>query len=99
MDNKVNTTKVGHALGYGKGARELTWQAPFPEEVKCVHCGKEGARLAFVLCEDYGDEFACSMYPNDYEGEGFWLHDAAAFATYLCRDVSCAGATTKWNQG
>ncbi len=97
----------GHKLEYGSKGQELTWQDPFPKEVTCVHCGKAGARLAFVLCEMGGDnpkeaEFACRLHPNKSEGpdgEGFWLHDAAAFATYLCRDLECASATTLWNQG
>ncbi len=32
------------------------------------------------------------------DGDGFWLHDCAAFATYLCTDAGCASATTLWNQ-
>lgn len=98
----METTKR-HPLEYGTKGCGLTWQAPFPEEVTCDHCGKEGARLAFVLLERGGEreekEFAYHLHPNDPGGDGFWLHDAAAFATYLCRDISCAKATTKWNQG
>jgi len=98
----MDTTK-GHPLEYGTKGCENSWQAPFPEEVECAHCGKEGARLAFVLQELGGEnwqdkEFASNLHDNEPEGEGFWLHDAAAFATYLCRDINCAKATTKWNQ-
>ncbi len=91
----------GHKIEYGTKGRDLSWQAKFPEEVECVHCGKPGARLAFVFMEEDGKEYASSLHDNDYAegGEGFWLHDAAAFATYLCRDINCTGATTKWNQG
>lgn len=93
----------GHLLGYGEEGRGLSWQLPFPKEVKCCHCGKEGARLAFVFQEKGGEnwkekEFACRLHANEGGHEGFWLHDAAAFAVYICRDIECAQATTKWNQ-
>ncbi len=90
-----------HDLAYGtEGCCTLTFQDEFPEEAVCAHCGKEGARLAFVFAEAGGaGEYICELHENDPEGEGFWLHDAAAFAVYLCRDIKCAEATTKWNQG
>ena len=98
----MSTTK-GHELEYGTNGCDLTWQTPFPEETDCACCGKPGARLAFVLQEKGGEdwkekEFACNLHPNDPEGDGFWLHDAASFAVYLCRDINCTAATTKWNQ-
>jgi hypothetical protein len=88
-------------VDYGTKGVDLTWQAKFPETTPCVKCGKK-ARLAIVLREGSGagdTNFACRLHKNDPEGEGFWLHDAAAFATYLCVDIDCATATTLWNQG
>jgi hypothetical protein len=101
---KAEKDLSGHILGYGTEACDLSHQAPFPKEATCCHCGKEGARLAFVFQETGGEnwkekEFACRLHDNDYAGEGFWLHDAAAFAVYLCRDIDCTKATTEWNQG
>lgn len=88
-----------HELKYGVDGCLLTWQNPFPEEVTCACCGKEGARLAFVLQESGKKEHACNLYQNDPDGEGFWVHDSAAFAVYLCRDINCPEkATAKWNQ-
>jgi predicted GIY-YIG superfamily endonuclease len=43
--------------------------------------------------------WAGHVYANDPKAGGFWLHDCAAFATYLCTDTKCAAATTLWNQG
>jgi hypothetical protein len=90
-------------IGYGENGRTLTWQAHFEPETKCVKCG-EKARIALIVREPGGmHEYVCDRHPNDPKGErsndpGFWLHDAAAFAIYLCTDIDCATATTLWNQ-
>ena len=80
----------------GKEGLDKTCQEQFPEETKCTQC--EGmARIAFVASEDKSP-FICELHDNDYKegGEGYWLHDAASFATYLCK--KCFKATTLWNQ-
>jgi len=82
----------------GLEGKDLTWQADFPDETPCVKCSKS-ARLAIVLKEPSEiEKYVTDLYKNDPQGEGFWLHDAAAFATYLCPDIDCATATTLWNQ-
>ena len=73
-------------------ASGLTFQAPFPEKVDCP-CGSAAWRV-FALADD--GEFS-DMYENK-PPDGFWLHDASAFAVYLCRDVKCAKASALWNQ-
>lgn len=90
---------AGHFLEYGTEGCELSWQEMFPEEVECSYCSTEGARLAFVLMERNRKNLACRLHDIDPEGEGFWLHDAAAFAVYLCRSMRCRKGTIKWNQG
>ncbi len=99
------------SLGYGYGAQgtELTKQAPFPLVTDCVKC-KEPARLAIVIKEDFdkalpadAQMFVTHLHPNNPNGDregapGFWLHDCAAFAIYLCTDIDCTTATTLWNQ-
>lgn len=92
-----------HNVFYGTKGCFHTWQDSFPDEAKCVHCGRGDARLAFVYLETGGEdwiekEFVSKLHDNDPDGEGFWLHDAGAFATYLCRDIKCTGATTLYNQ-
>ncbi|MGH9917991.1 MAG: hypothetical protein ACRD6W_03830 [Nitrososphaerales archaeon] len=95
-------------IGYGPEAKGLTWQADFPETTPCCKCGKE-ARLAIGIQEGADapraegetpiqEPYVTNEHPNDPEGEGFWLHDAGAFATYLCTDINCASATTLYNQ-
>lgn len=85
-------------LGYGPAGAQLTQQAPFELTTPCVRCGQE-ARLALTIQENAGEsEYVTWVHPNDPRGEGFWLHDAASFAIYLCRDIDCTTATTLWNQ-
>jgi hypothetical protein len=83
----------------GTNGLNLSTQAPFNPETPCVKCGKK-ARIAFVMAEPITDNgrFITDLHHNDPGGEGFWLHDAAAFATYICTDIDCATATTLWNQ-
>ena len=89
---------------YGPAGVGLTYQAKFPETASCVKCGQP-ARLAITMREEFDDAktpeqqtFATQLYANGEDGK-FWLHDCAAFATYLCTDTKCATATTLWNQG
>lgn len=79
-----------------------SYQEEFTETVPCVHCGGE-ARIAFVAHEfndtnkpQSMDEMVTNLHPNDPDGEGCWVHDAASFATYLCKD--CLEPTTKYTQ-
>lgn len=75
-----------------------TWQNEFPLTTKCVHCGGE-SRLGFVAHETERlspDEYVCSLYDNDPDGEGFWLHDAVCVAVYFCK--KCLEPTALYNQ-
>jgi hypothetical protein len=86
-------------IAYGEeGAVDgMSFQGAFPKTTCCIKCGKT-SRMAFVAAEGSGDRFVCREHENDYKGEGFWLHDAAAFAVYLCTSIACCEATTLWNQ-
>jgi hypothetical protein len=89
-------------VGYGPGGKNLSYQGDFPEVTPCKTCGKE-ARLALVVREKGGPsnvqpEYVTDLHLNDPKGDGFWLHDAGAFATYICTNIDCAAATTLWNQ-
>ena len=91
---------VARQIAYGDTGIDLTWQVDFSETTPCAHCGTE-ARLAFTMQEEGGDEeYICDLHENDHEegGKGFWLHDAGAFACYICTDIDCAQVTTLWNQ-
>ena len=88
----------------GEEGCKKTWQAEFPKETKCVHCGGV-SRIGFVAHEGMEEEvvyprdfvqFVCDLHKNKGEGE-FWLHDCASFATYLCKE--CLKPTTLYNQG
>jgi len=87
-------------ITFGEDGLDKSWQQKFPETVKCVHCEGE-ARIAFVAHEGIDtklpyEEYLSSMHKNDPKGEGYWLHDCAAFAIYLCQD--CLEPTAKYNQ-
>jgi hypothetical protein len=89
---------------YGTAGVGLTWQGDFPTTTPCVEC-KKPARLAVTMREEFDDSktadeqtLATNLHRNG-EDQKFWLHDSAAFATYLCTDRKCAAATTLWNQG
>jgi hypothetical protein len=95
---------IARQIAYGDEGTGLTWQADFPATTPCEHCGAD-ARLAFTLLEEGGDDgYICDLHDNEHEegGEGFWLHDAGAFALYICTDIDCVtktgGTTTLWNQ-
>lgn len=89
-------------VGIGKDGIGLSWQADFPENVKCHKC-KKNARLAFVVFEEHGNKaqkkkpYVCCLWHNG-EGGKFWPHDAVAVAVYFCENVKCAAATAQWNQ-
>lgn len=93
---------VSMEVDIGTKGLHKSYQQDFAETVPCVHCGGE-ARIAFVAHE-YNDtdkhipmeETVTNLHINDPEGEGYWLHDAASFATYLCKD--CLEPTTKYTQ-
>lgn len=84
----------------GRGL-ENSWQAPFPKTVECVHC-KAIAYPVVCIQEDGKSEgdFICNLPPppNPEEGEppNSWLHDATAFAIYLC--PKCLEPTALFNQ-
>ena len=67
-----------------KKSLELSHQDPFPEDCRCVKCGKI-ARFVLVAYEgSYEDRYISHSRPphNTY----FWPHDAVAFAIYFCID-------------
>ena len=75
---------------------QYSFQGAFPEKTECKHCKEPGAVLTITVSEDQPGPFACNMYPNDPQGEGYWYHDAAAWALYTCR--KCFEVTVLWNQ-
>jgi hypothetical protein len=84
-------------VGYGTERRDLTTQEDFPVTTACVKCGTS-SRLAMTIREPSGeDRYVCHVFENG-QNSAFWLHDAAAFAIYLCPDIDCATATCLWNQ-
>lgn len=89
--------KLEHGLGVDSG--ELSYQKAFKATTPCIKCDKE-ARLAITILEKFDDEskFITDIHKNDPDGDGFWPHDATAFAIYICPDIKCATATTLWNQ-
>ena len=80
----------------GKQGLSKSWQAEFPEETECCWC-KGMARIGFVASEeiDPKEPAVCALHKNEGKG-GYWLHDLASFAIYLCKD--CLEATTLYNQ-
>lgn len=85
-------------VGYGTERRDLTTQADFPVTTECVKCGTS-SRLALTIREPSGqDRYISGVFENGGQDGAFWLHDAAAFAIYLCPNIECATATCLWNQ-
>lgn len=90
----------------GEGRLGNSWQGPFPKTTDCVHCGETARVACTVFEESQSPDAICDLHRNLYadkkdgnpvpDGEGFWLHDCAAFAIYLC--PSCAEATCLYNQ-
>ena len=79
-------------------AVKYTWQNEFPITTECLRCKGE-SRLGFVAHETERkpeDGFVCNLYPNDPDGEGFWLHDACCVAVYFCK--KCLEPTALYNQ-
>ena len=77
----------------GETGLDMTWQEKFPSTTECVHC-KARARIAFVAKEEEEDEWICNLHNNKEHSR--WLHDAGAFAIYLC--CECLKPTTLYNQ-
>lgn len=84
-------------ITYGKEGLANSWQREFPEEVSCVHCGGMARPAINIKEDDTSNMFVCEVHPNEGgSGGDFWLHDAAAFQIYLCRE--CLKPTTLYNQ-
>ena len=82
-------------IAKGTKGLDLTFQDDFPEVTQCP-CGGT-ARVAFVAAEEKEEgQFICDLHDNNIGKGGFWPHDAAAFAVYLC--PQCFDAVTLWNQ-
>ncbi len=80
----------------GNKGLDESWQDPFPENVKCVHCDST-ARIGFVAHENSreGDgPLVCNLHNN--EKGNMWVHDACAVAVYFC--TKCLDTTAKYNQ-
>ena len=84
-------------VGIGDDGRFLTWQEVFPETTPCVQpdCGGK-AEIAITVKEDESGPYAMGINKNDPDGEGYWVHDCMAVATYLCR--KCLKPTSLMNQ-
>lgn len=83
----------------GKEGLNKSWQAEFPEEIKCCRC-KGTARIGFVahegmLPDDPKGSNVCDLHENKGKG-GYWLHDCCAVAVYFCKD--CLRTTALYNQ-
>ncbi len=82
----------------GTEGKDMSHQGGFDETTPCVKCRKK-ARMALVVSEDgKGDNYVTHVHPNNPEGEGYWPHDCAAFAIYICPDIDCRTATCIWDQ-
>lgn len=89
----------------GNKGLQNSWQEPFPEVVKCVHCG-ERAAPAVCLQEDGKPEgdYICNveharlgpLVATGKPPKELWPHDAAAFVVYLC--LKCLKPTALFNQ-
>ena len=81
----------------GRKGLKNSWQKKFPSETTCVHCGGK-ARIAFTAQEKgkKGQKLISNIHKNNPEEESYWLHDAGAFAIYLCK--KCLEPTTLYNQ-
>lgn len=82
----------------GESGLNKSWQAEFPADAKCCRCGGD-ARIAFVVQEtpESDGPSIADLHERNREGNGgLWLHDAGAFATYLCE--KCLEPTTLYNQ-
>lgn len=97
FERKSGEKVEGKAEVYlGESGLDKSWQAEFPADAKCCRCGGD-ARIAYVLKENDPDIAALHDFNRDgADGGSLWLHDAGAFATYLCE--KCLEPTTLYNQ-
>lgn len=99
-DKYIKNIQTEMKVTVGPKGVENTWQAPFPVETKCCHCGSK-ARIAFVGKEDRGEkEYICNLHDNQIGNRPpgpFWLHDLCAVAIYFC--TKCTEPTALYNQG
>ena len=64
-----------------KGAREQTYQADFPETVKCPHCGKESVFQFSVMDKDGKSKKQLGIVGKD----GKWKEtEFQAYGVYQC---------------
>ena len=82
----------------GDDAKDLTWQAEWPETMPCSKDGCDGvAEIAVAYQEKGKGDNVCDMHKNEPDGDGYWPHDCVAIANYLCR--KCFTVTSDINQG
>jgi hypothetical protein len=95
MNEKLIVARM--MVEYGELGLKNSWQKEFPSTTECVYCGCD-ARIAFVSYEPRQEigKTLSAMHENDRDGDGMWLHDNFAFATYLCKE--CLEPTTIYNQ-
>ncbi len=81
----------------GKEGVKKTWQAEFPETIKCYKC-KGLAQIGFVAHEGMSDndQNVSRIYNQDLDEEGLWPHDCCAVAVYFCR--GCFKVIALFNQ-
>ena len=84
----------------GEEGLSKSWQAPFPKETACVHCGGD-ARIGFVGFEDGAKgkdgKYVYDLHDNKGgKGGDYWLHDSCAVAVYFCK--RCLDTTALYNQ-
>ena len=98
---KTEVKKNAFTVYLGKEGLDKTWQAPFPETIRCNCCAGVW-RIAFVAMENSypvveNVTYVCNLHENKYrEGEA-WLHDACSVAVYFCKE--CLNPTAHYNQG
>ena len=80
----------------GNRGLENSWQAPFPGDVKCVHCGETAMPAVSIMEEDHGICDLRKEWESD-SSNNLWPHDATAFAIYLC--PKCLEPTALFSQG
>lgn len=98
----IDSTGARHARAMqvflGNKGLGQSWQKEFPAESRCCRCGAP-ARIAFVAREMPGEKGPgiADLHERNRDGNGgLWLHDAGAFAVYLCTE--CLEPTAKYNQ-
>lgn len=76
--------------GLRRARERNTYQASWPESIKCPKC-KEEAPLMMVVDDGKGE--VASLRP---EGVKIWPHNSMAIAHYFCSN--CGELETRWNQ-